>query len=38
MVLSRYVGGLRKTAQYNILQLIGYDKTSAMNELTKLPF
>lgn len=38
MVLSRYIGGLRKIAQYNILQLIGYDKKSAMSELIKLPF
>ena len=38
MVLCRYVGGLRKTAQYRILEIIGLDKKTAMDELDKLPF
>lgn len=38
MVLFRYIGGLRKIAQYNILTLIGFDKKTVMDELKKLPF
>lgn len=38
MVLCRYVGGLRKTAQYRILELIGFDQKAAMCKLKELPF
>lgn len=38
MVLCRYVGGLRKIAQYNILSLLGYNEKDIMAELTELPF
>lgn len=38
MVLCRYVGGLRKIAEYNILTMMGYGKHKAMIELSKLPF
>lgn len=38
MVLCRYVGGLRKIAQYKILQNIGYKKDKCMEEIKKMPF
>lgn len=38
MVLTRYVGGLRKIAEYNIVQDIGYDESSSMEIVKKLPF
>ena len=38
MILCRYIGGLRKVAQYRILELMGYSEVSAMDELAKLPF
>lgn len=38
MILCRYIGGLRKVAQYRILELMGYSEESAMDELAKLPF
>ena len=38
MVLCRYIGGLRKTAQYEILELIGLKNSAIMTELEKLPF
>lgn len=38
MVLCRYVGGLRKTAQYSILSLLGYGEQDIMAELSRLPF
>lgn len=38
MVLCRYVGGLRRVAQYRILLLLGYSENDAIIELQKLPF
>ena len=38
MVLTRYVGGLRKIAEYNLVQDIGYDESSSMEIVKKLPF
>lgn len=38
MVLCRYVGGLRKLAQYKILLLTGTDEREAMNALKEMPF
>lgn len=38
MVLCRYVGGLRKSVQYNILELIGLSKKEAMEQVRDLPF
>lgn len=38
LILCRYIGGLRKIAQYRILELMGYSEEPAMDELAKLPF
>ena len=38
MVLCRYVGGLRKVAQYEILQKLGFDENDCMEEIKTLPF
>lgn len=38
MVLCRYIGGLRKIAQYKILQKMGYKEAECMKELKSLPF
>ena len=38
MVLCRYVGGLRKLAQWKILKLMGYNDTESMELIKKLPF
>ncbi|UPW83552.1 hypothetical protein [Lysinibacillus sp. Ag94] len=38
MVLCRYVGGLRKIAQYKILEKMGYKENECMKELKSLPF
>lgn len=38
MVLCRYIGGLRKTAQYEILEKLGLSSTECMKELASLPF
>ena len=38
MVLCRYVGGLRKMAQWKILGIIGYTNTEKMKILRELPF
>lgn len=38
MILFRYIGGLRKITQYNILRLIGLCKEEAMDQVKKLPF
>ena len=38
MVLCRYVGGLRKSVQYSILELIGLSKKEAMEQVRDLPF
>lgn len=38
MVLCRYVGGLRKVAEYNILIQIGFDKRECIKKLSVLPF
>lgn len=38
MVLCRYIGGLRKIAQYSILGLLGYNAKESMIKLSKLPF
>lgn len=38
MVLCRYVGGLRKMAEYKLLLLLGYTREQAMAELATLPF
>lgn len=38
MVLCRYVGGLRKLAQWKILKLMGYNDTESMELIQKLPF
>ncbi len=38
MVLCRYVGGLRKIAQYKILKKMGYKEDECMKELKSLPF
>lgn len=38
MVLCRYIGGLRKTAQYKILMNMGLDADYCMKELNSLPF
>lgn len=38
MVLCRYVGGLRKIAEYKILENMGYKKDKCMEELKTIPF
>ncbi len=38
MVLNRYVGGLRKVAEYKILDLLGFSHDEAMKQLQQLPF
>lgn len=38
MVLCRYVGGLRKIAEYKILGNMGYTEDKCMEELKKIPF
>lgn len=38
MVLCRYVGGLRKIAEYKILENMGYKDDKCMEELKKMPF
>ncbi|MEN1990750.1 hypothetical protein [Paenibacillus hubeiensis] len=38
MVLTRYVGGLRKLAEYKILRNLGYKEDKCMDELKLLPF
>lgn len=38
MVLCRYIGGLRKIAEYKILELMGFDAKFAMEKLANLPF
>lgn len=38
MVLCRYVGGLRKIAEYKILENMGYKKDKCMEELMTIPF
>ena len=38
LVLCRYVGGLRKIAQYKILELMEVDKDNIMNQLSQIPF
>lgn len=38
LVLQRYIGGLRKIAEYNVLLNIGYDKQSIEEILMNLPF
>lgn len=38
MVLCRYVGGLRKSVQYSILELIGLSHKEAMEQVGDLPF
>ena len=38
MVLCRYVGGLRKLAQYKVLLLIGMNEHEAMDSLKEMPF
>lgn len=38
MVLCRYVGGLRKIAQYKILKKMGYTESDCMEELKALTF
>ena len=38
MVLCRYVGGLRKVAQHNILIALGYKYNECIKELATLPF
>ncbi len=38
MVLCRYVGGLRKQAQYNILKQMGYSDEESMIKVKELPF
>lgn len=38
MVLCRYVGGLRKIAQYRILEKLGFEKNACIEELDLLPF
>ncbi len=38
MVLCRYVGGLRKIAQYKILEKMGYKEAECMKEIKSLPF
>lgn len=38
MVLCRYVGGLRKIAEYNILTMLGDGMHEPMRELSELPF
>ena len=38
MILCRYIGGLRKTAQYRILSLMGYSEKECMEQVKKFPF
>lgn len=38
MVLYRYIGGLRKVAQYNVFKLMGYSDEECMNIVNRLPF
>lgn len=38
MVLCRYVGGLRKMAQYKLLELMEEDKDAIMDNLKEMPF
>ncbi|QCT04861.1 hypothetical protein E6C60_4156 [Paenibacillus algicola] len=38
IVLCRYVGGLRKIAEYKILENMGYKKDKCMEELKTIPF
>ena len=38
MVLYRYIGGLRKTAQYHIFKLMGYSEQECMEIVKTLPF
>lgn len=38
MVLCRYVGGLRKIAQYRILEKLEFEKDACMKEVALLPF
>ncbi|MCM3040393.1 hypothetical protein M3201_11850 [Paenibacillus motobuensis] len=38
MVLCRYVGGLRKIAEYKILETMGYKKDKCMEKLKTIPF
>lgn len=38
MVLCRYIGGLRKIAQFKILSLMGYNDKECMAQVKKLPF
>lgn len=38
MVLCRYVGGLRKLAEYQILNMIGFQDDQCIEELKKMPF
>lgn len=38
MVLFRYIGGLRKLAQYKILEKMGYEESDCMEKLKNLPF
>lgn len=38
MVLCRYVGGLRKIAEYKILKNMGYREDKCMEELKTMPF
>lgn len=38
MVLCRYVGGLRKTAEYTILTELGYEKQACLEKTAAFPF
>ena len=38
MVLCRYVGGLRKVAEYMVLMKLGFSKEESINKLCDLPF
>lgn len=38
MVLCRYIGGLRKIAQYKVLEKMGYKEDECMKKLNSLPF
>ncbi len=38
MVLCRYIGGLRKIAQYQILESLGYNANECINELKSITF
>lgn len=38
LILCRYIGGLRKIAEYNILKEIGFDEKKCKSILAELPF